>query len=57
MCTKKAGSFLTVPSPFGIQSKPNVLLTYEFVIFVYSILERKDMIGISIIAQNLFSHL
>jgi len=57
MCTKKVGPFLTVPSPFGIQSKPNVLLTYEFVIFVYSILERKDMIGIGIIAQDLFSHL
>jgi len=57
MCTKKAGPFLTVPSPIGNQSKPNFLLTYEFFIFVYSILERKDMMRIGIIAQDLFSHL
>jgi len=57
ICTKKAGPFLTAPSPFGNQSKPNFLLTYELFVFVYFILRREDMIGTGMIAQNPFFHL
>jgi len=46
---------MTLPSLFDDQSKPNFLLTYEFFVFVYSILMGKDMIGIGTIGQNLFS--
>jgi hypothetical protein len=53
----KAGPFLTLPSPFGHRSKAYFLTTYEFSIFVYSILKEKDMIGISIVTPNLFLQL
>jgi len=54
---KKTGAFLTLLSPFGNRSKTYFLTTYEFSIFVYSIPKQKDVIGISIIAPNLFPKL
>ena len=43
---KKAEPFLILPSPSDNKSKANFLPTYRFFMFVYSILEEKDMIGI-----------
>jgi hypothetical protein len=47
----------TLPSPFGHRSKTYFLTTDEFSMFLYSILKEKDMIGISIVAPNLFLQL
>ena len=54
---KEAEPFLTPPRSLAIDQKPYFLTTYEFYIFVYSVPKEKDMIGISIITQNLFPQL